>query len=192
MIDVKVKVTRNDVGPLMQSIKDGIKTGLTRTTLRIADEGRSLFIKAVKERFGSRTGKLWRSFQATLIASNPHYARAGVFSDLVYAHVLDQVSFTIRPKEKKNLAIPISTFVKNKVGLWPRNFPGKLQFVKTKHGKFLIEKKGKETFWHYKLQPQVTIHGNPYIDEVASEINEIAQRIFGDSVEVIVRKAVSA
>ena len=118
---------------VFQRISDQLQGSLPKSVFAAAVVGAGILSEKTRDVFKPGTGDLSRSFQAAPSKSeraNEYSAEA--YSELVYAGIQDSGE-TIRPKTRKNLAIPVNGV---KRGTWPRNYSqrSKLVFVPSRRG----------------------------------------------------------
>jgi len=157
-----------------------ITNALTGGLLEAAQHVEGEIKAKIFELHDSRTGNMARSYTAAPLFREKKSWSTGVYSTLIYAGIQDQGG-TIHPKTVKNLAIPISDYVKVKVGLWPRDWPkGALHLVRSKKGNMLLaDKSGKP---HYALKTKVEIPGTGYLEEAREAAEPGVRKILGDRV----------
>lgn len=149
----------------------------------------------VFELLDSTTGNLARSYSAVPLFKEVKSWSTGVYSDLIYAAIQDQGTKilpggAIFPKTVKMLAIPVSDYVKKKVGLWPRDWPtGRLQLIiSKKKNAILAEVSGKKITPHYVLKSYVKFEGVHYLEAAREAAAPGVRKILGDKVSAAVEK----
>lgn len=99
----------------------------------------------------------------------------------VYA-AIHEFGGTIRPKNSKYLAIPLTGAAKGVPG--PRDYPGTLRFIPGQGGGVLVDEAGDA---QYALRTSVTIRARPYlrpaIDENPGEIEAVIGQAIWDLIE---------
>lgn len=141
---------------------------MAKGMLRAAQLGAGELQVAVREKFKQSTGDFARSFKASFVANTGDEISTGALSAAVQAGIL-QRGGTIRPKTRKNLAIPLKEMA---VGKWPRDFPdGELKFLISKKGNKLLARihgtgrKGadKRIEPMFVLKESVEVEGKDYV-----------------------------
>jgi hypothetical protein len=175
-----------DIGSLMERVRAHTSLRLHAGVLKAAQYAAGELRRKVQSTFKQRTGQLGRSFLPTSeITVGKGSISAGAFSDLICAKIQDEGGI-ITPKNRKFLAIPISSKARNTVGLWPRHWPkGQLVFLKDRAGGRLIEIKGKknpQVILHYLLRRSAKITGRHYIAASENAVRDAVRQIIAGSV----------
>lgn len=175
--------------PLLADVERSMVEVTKSGALKAADRVRGVIDKEVRSTYQSR-GLLARSFEATLIQATSGKVTSAALSDSSYAGIQNRGG-TIRPRNRKNLAIPLRQHDRNNY-VWPRNHPDRERFVfiKSKRGnKLLALVSGKTIDPVYLLKPQVTIRGTRYLDRAKKKSEPIVKKVFGDEVKLGVVEA---
>ncbi|MFH1738821.1 MAG: hypothetical protein ABIH23_07415 [bacterium] len=182
---------------VMHDMAKAVPLEMAKRMLRVADYITGVIRSNAPK---GRTGAVMRSFRPTVVTSKGSIFTTGSVSTLGHARVRDEGTGylpggAIKPKTKKNLAIPISDEAKRTVGLWPRHWAkDRLFLLKTKRGgAFLAERTGGTRedpglIIHYKLQREVRQEGTHYIRASLPEATRIAHDELTNSVKIAITR----
>lgn len=182
---------RDTAKPALKDIKKSLAKVMSSGVFAAAQLTVGIIRREIMRLLKPGTGGLARSFKETLIDKSSGGASAGAFSDLVYARIQDEGGI-IRPKFRKNLAIPLKS-ARVPLGKWPRDFPpGELTFIKSKKGNSLLARVSKGKIEPvFVLKPSVTIKGVGYIESARRKAEPKIVKLLDGKVSVSVKKAVS-
>lgn len=176
-MNLKIDITKS-VGAIVDRWAGKLTGSFAKEALRLANYAGGEIAKYCISSFKRGTGQLARSFLPARMVESSGGTAAGALSDLPYAWLVTGTTKTITPKEKKNLAIPLTPKAKT---LWPRDWAkGYLACIQSKAGNLLLiggHKSGVKGIPQYLLRPSVTITGKPVLEQAAAALK---LRIAGD------------
>lgn len=193
MSDGITAVVENETSEAFGTLLDNFDVALAGGLIDAAQYVEGIIKVQIFQKFKASTGMLARSFRAVPVLKEDKSLASGVFSDLIYAKVQNDGMQNIHSKRPGGyLAIPISDYVKKKVGFWPRDWPGDALFCyKSRKGNLLLaEKKGStgDIVNHYLLRKSVSIKGRHYIEEAKRQSEPGVEQILGDEVDAVLEK----
>jgi hypothetical protein len=189
MADMKVTVP-DRLTEILDGIRDRMSGALEAGVLEASEFAAGEIRKVISALFNTRTGDFARSFRATILEVLKDRVRGGAFSDKIFAKIQDEGG-TIKPKNMRSLAVPISHKAKTTVGLWPRHWPkkgpGSLHFIKRKVGPpLLVEFRARQTVLHYVLKKSVRIKPTGYLAQAADAATQIVEEILHEHIHGVV------
>lgn len=162
---IRVDVSKDPAG-IVASLREfsNFSPGMVGFMTRASEILRGSIVRAIRDRLnpeGRRTGALMRSYRTALVREeSPGVVKAGVFSDLIYAHIQDQGG-TINAKPGKWLTIPNDKVVP--VGARARDFTDTF-FVRDSGGLYLMQHRESGPVLLFTLRKSVTLPGKDYLD----------------------------
>lgn len=204
-LDVKTE-KREVVVAFLQKLNRHIKEDMRRPLMRaaqfvIGNIRRSIKLWLNESSFtGKRTGQLERSFHPDVVQDKEGRVTVGVYSRLEYARIHEEGG-VIRPKEKRNLAVPFPN-ARVTIGKWPRHYgKGELVLIIRGHGKApllakvhqqVVSARGKVRSGEmleplFMLLPFVRIRPKRYVTRAAEMSKEGVEKLLGDHYETVVR-----
>jgi len=185
MTDLRAEFDR-DVSEDMNRIAGHARDSLTRGVLFGAEIAAGEIRREIASTFQQWTGKMGRSFRATLLERDGNKIAAGALSDLVYAEKQWRGGI-IKPKRAKALAIPFSDRAKtiSRRGSGPRMFPTPLELIwpKSRRTGLLVERTRNKSILHYILAKKVYIKPKPYLERAMTRAEPQILEALGDTVQ---------
>ena len=166
---------------VLNRMGDEVAEAQAQGVLQAADFLAGVIREVVIERSPGGKGGLARSWRAELTVDDREEVAAEVYSDLVYAGIQDRGG-TIRPKTRKNLAIPLRPMP---IGKWPRHFgAGQLTLIRSRRGNLLLVEaealKRGEIRPVFVLKKEVQIPAKNYLAEAEKRAEPEMTDILGD------------
>lgn len=180
---------RNELGAVHAEVRAAAVKGVIKGAEHVAGQVRREVLSSMR----GRTGALARSWTSRFVGESAADARAEAYSEGEYARIQDEGG-TIRPKTRRNLAVPIGAGRNLPVGKWPRDFaPGELTLILRKGRAPLLAKvsyRGKGDKRHetritplFILLRSVTLEGQHYTDRAAAASEEGVALIVQDAID---------
>lgn len=177
---------RGDIESYLTGLGIAIDKQVVVALLQAAVHAEGELKQSISELFSEGgTGALSRAPKAMLLEVDGTIKSAGAFLDLVYAGVQD-LGGVIKPRNAKNLAIPLSSEAKTP-GKWPRTWAqGRLFPIKSRKGnRLLMERlRGGKIKPHFLLKRSVRIKGKGYVERARRAAESAIAEILGDGIGI--------